>query len=218
VHIPNCAGNNINAGVDGPCQGAVDACPPGQLMMQLHRGPAGSVIGQAGWTHIRTACTTEPAPGAPPAAAIPGLTLTDFQQLPLRAGSSQVEPPGGNVLVGMPTNVFAAESAPTLLQTVSLGVPIQVRATPSRYSWDFGDGHTLGPTSQPGGAYPALTNTHEYTARGAFDIVMTTYYTGEYSIDGDIWLPIPGEAEVESSAVTVTALAGESKLVADPLP
>ncbi len=118
----------------------------------------------------------------------------------------------------MPTNVFAMKSGPTLLQTVSFGVPIQVRATPLRYSWDFGDGDTLGPTSQPGGAYPALTNTHEYTARGAYDIVMTTHYTGEYSIDGDIWLPIPGEAEVESAAVTVTALAGESKLVADPLP
>ena len=86
-----------------------------------------------------------------------------------------------------------------------------------RQSWDFGDGDgSVGPTDEPGAAYPALTHTHAYASRGSYDITMTTHYTGEYTLDGVTWLPIPGEAEVESAAVTVQALAGRNVLVAEP--
>ena len=152
------------------------------------------------------------------AAPLPGLSLADFQRLPLPAGTSTVEPPGGYVLVTMPTNVFASSTEPVVLTTTVLGQPVQVRATPARWSWDFGDGTVVGPTTDPGAAYPALTNTHAYAERGDYEIVMTTHYTGEFSLDGATWYPIQGEAQVDSAPVTVTAMAGRNVLVADPRP
>ncbi len=180
--------------------------------MQFHRGLSTMTIGQPGWVHLFTTCAAQPAAGEP--AIFPGVTLDDFQRLPLPAGTSTVEPPGGNVLIRMPTNAYASDLEPVMLNTVTLGQPVQVRATPVRWSWDFGDGAVVGPTQDPGGPYPELTNSHEYTARGSYGIAMTTYYAGEYSLDGATWLPIVGEAQVTGPPTTVVALAGRNELVA----
>lgn len=170
-------------------------------------------MGSPGWQPLGVPyCTTEPAAAAP----LPVLSQAEFQRLPLPPGGANVEPPGQYVLVNMPTNVFTTTTQPTVLTTTVLGVPVQVRATPERWSWDFGDGTVVGPTSDPGAAYPALTNTHAYSARGTYDIVMTTYYSGEFSLDGATWYPIQGEAQVDSAPVTVQALAGSNVLVAEP--
>ncbi len=218
ARIPACPGNDIETGVDIPCPEAETACGvPGMYQYWLYSGiPAGGqplTIGMPGWTFVGAICS---APAAPGEAGFPGLSLEDFQRLPLPAGGAQVEPPGQYVLVNMPTNVFTTTTEPSILTTTVLGVPVQVRATPERWSWDFGDGAVVGPTSDPGAAYPALTNTHQYAARGTYDIVMTTYYAGEFSIDGATWYPIQGEAQVDSAPVTVQALAGSNVLVAEP--
>ncbi len=218
--IPACSGNDINAGIDVPCEEAATACGvPGQYQYWLFRGRHLLTIGEPGWTRVGTFCSSPDTPGTDP--LLPGFTLTDFQRLPLPAGTSTVEPPGGNVLVGMPTNVYATPSSePALFDTTMLGVPVQVRATAARWSWDFGDttDNVIGPTTDPGAAYPALRNTHTYTARGTYPITMTTHYTGEYSVAGGPWLPIPGEAQVDSPPTTVQALAGRNELVAEPRP
>ena len=218
ARIPACAGNNIETGVDVPCPESATACGvPGQFQYWLFSAPyvEGSplTIGQAGWSYVGTICT---APGAAGEPAFPGISREDFQRLPLPAGGSTVEPPGQYVLVNMPTNVFTTSTAPVVLNTTVLGIAVQVRATPERWAWDFGDGTVVGPTSNPGAAYPALTNTHAYAARGTYDIVMTTYYSGEFSLDGATWYPIQGEAQVDSAPVTVQALAGSNVLVAEP--
>ncbi len=218
--IPACPGNNIVAGDVDPCPGALTACDePGVLQWWLYRAPyrAGDplTIGEAGWERTGTLCATPEAAGTDP--VVPAYSSAEFQRLPLPAGTSTVEPPGDYVLVRMPTNVFATATEPVLLDTVLAGIAIQVRATPARWSWDFGDGEgSIGPTDEPGAAYPALTHTHAYAGRGTYDITMTTHYTGEYTIDGETWLPIPGEAEVDSAPTTVQALAGRNVLVADP--
>ncbi|MFZ5870526.1 MAG: PKD domain-containing protein, partial [Actinomycetota bacterium] len=146
---------------------------------------------------------------------IPAFTLADFQRLPLPAGTPNVQPDNGYTLVGVPTNVYAT-AEPVTLDTTLLGFPVQVRATPSRYAWDFGDGNGHGPTSEPGAPYPALTITHTYERADRYPITLTTYYTGEYSVAGGPWLPIAGEAQVTSAPVDVEALAGRNRLVADP--
>lgn len=212
--VPACNGNDIETGVDVPCPESATACGvPGQFQYWLYRSATATTIGQPGWTFVGAICT---APGAAGEPAFPGISREDFQRLPLPAGGSTVEPPGQYVLVNMPTNVFTTSTAPIVLNTTVLGIAVQVRATPERWSWDFGDGTVVGPTSDPGAAYPALTNTHAYSARGTYDIVMTTYYSGEFSLDGATWYPIQGEAQVDSAPVTVQALAGSNVLVAEP--
>lgn len=214
ARIPACLGNDIAAGIDIPCPEAETACgAPGVYQWWLYSSITATTIGQPGWTLIGEICA---APGASGEPAFPGVSAEDFRRLPLPAGGATVEPPGQYVLVNMPTNVFTTSTAPTILSTTVLGIPVQVRATPERWSWDFGDGTVVGPTSDPGAAYPALTNTHAYSARGTYNIVMTTYYSGEFTLDGATWFPIQGEAQVDSAPATVQALAGSNVLVAEP--
>lgn len=147
---------------------------------------------------------------------LPEFTLADFRRLPLPAGTAKVQPGNGYTVVNVPTNVYA-DARPITLNTTLLGFPVQVRAKPVRYGWDFGDGGKLGPTTDPGAPYPALRTTHEYKARGSYAITLTTHYTGEYSIAGGAWLPISGEATVRSTAVPVQVLAGHNELVGSSL-
>ena len=155
-------------------------------------------------------------PDAADPQGLPELTLTDFRRLPLPAGTSRVQPGNGYTVINIDTNVYA-EADPVTLNTTLLGLPVQVRATPARYTWDFGDGTTLGPTTDPGAPYPALRTTHQYTARGTYPITLTTHYTGEYSVAGGPWLPVTGEATVPSPPLPVQALAGHNQLIADTL-
>ena len=218
ISYPACSGNTPSTGLDTMCPNVSVGCEPPYFRVFIFHAPITVGIGEPGWEFVIERCNTPGTPGSAAPEPLPAMTLEDFQRLPLPAGTSKVEPPGGYVLVGMPTNVFAVKAEPTLIDTELLSYPVEVRATPQRYSWDFGDGFVLGPTPDPGAAYPALTNTHEYETRGPFDITMTTYYSGEYSVAGGPWLPIPGEAQVDSAPITVQAIAGRNELVAEPQP
>jgi len=212
--VPACSGNDPNSeNADVFCPEAAIGCPPGELMYWLFRGPVDAAPG-TGWTRAGQRCQGARNP-ADPRPVIPGFTLADFQRLPLPAGTPNVEPDNGYTMVGIPTNVYAT-AEPVTLDTELLGFPVRVRATPSRYAWDFGDGTGHGPTSEPGSPYPALTITHTYERADRYSITLTTYYTGEYSVAGGPWLPITGEAQVTSAPVDVEALAGRNLLVADP--
>lgn len=150
--------------------------------------------------------------GGAPAVSPQTFTISDVQQLPLPPGVMVVEPPGGYVLAEVPVNVYAQVGGATDLPTVVLGVPVVVRVQPVSWSWSFGDGGSFGPTSDPGGPYPALTNTHTYTRAGSFPITMTTYYSAQLSVNGGPFEPIPGQASVASAPVSVQVLAGRTEL------
>ena len=209
--VPACVGNDPSIeNADVFCQEAATMCPQGELMYWLYRSED---VEPRAWTRAGQRCQGEREP-SDPRPEIPGFTLADFQRLPLPAGTPNVEPSNGYTLVGVPTNVYAA-AEPVTLDTDLLGFPVQVRATPSRYAWDFGDGNTHGPTEDAGAPYPDLRITHEYASSGVHGVQLTTYYSGEYSVAGGPWLPVPGEAEVTSGAVDVEALAGRNRLVAE---
>lgn len=184
-------------------------CPDG-VWTAIWRGPAGPEAGpgRAGWYLASWHCGT---PGA--ADNAPTLTLQEFQRLPLPAGAWTVQPPGGRVLVGMPTNVFVTDTAVVEMATTIVGQRVQVRATPVLWTWDFGDGAVFSSTD-PGARYPDLTNAHTYTARGSYAITLTTSYRGDYLVEGGRWVPVDGRAQVTGPATTVQAVAGRPQLVA----
>lgn len=210
--VPACTGNDPNSqGADAFCAEAALPCPDGELLYWIYQAPATAAPG-SGWSQVGQRCQSirESDSGR---VEFPGFTQADFQRLPLPAGRPVIEPGNGYTLVGVPTNVYA-DAEPVTLGTSLLGFPVQVRATPSRYEWEFGDGSGHGPTSDPGSPYPELSITHEYAAAGAYPVTLVTYYVGEYSVAGGPWLPIVGEAAVRSDPVTVEALAGRNQLVA----
>lgn len=210
TRVPACRGNEPGVpGADVQCAESAALCPsPEEAMYWLYRSPD---VQPRGWTLAGQRC--QGASTADAAREFPGFTQADFQRLPLPAGRPVIEPGNGYTLVGVPTNVYA-DAEPVTLGTSLLGFPVQVRATPSRYEWEFGDGSGHGPTSDPGSPYPELSITHEYTVAGAYPVTLVTYYAGEYSVAGGPWLPIVGEAAVRSEPVTVEALAGRNRLVA----
>lgn len=207
IAVPGCMPSPIAPEM---CAARLASCPPGQIRMQVWSGPADAPI------EGRTA-QGEPCLGGSGASGPPQIVVSqsDFQSLPVPAGEFTVQPPGGYVLIGMRTNVYAASTEPTVLSTSVLGQPVHVRAIPVSWTWDFGDGHKIGPVDDPGAAYPAVRHAHRYAADGTFTITMTTTYRGEYSVAGGPWLPVEGQAQATSPGVPVIALAGQTQLTAD---
>ena len=213
--VPACFGNSPATGGDALCQAAVLACPPGQVLFWLYRAPEGTTFGTGAWDLYAQRCQAPPTPGAAPL-VVPGLSLEDFQRLPLPPGITHIQPDNGYTLINVPTNVYA-DANPVTLNTTLLGFDVAVRATPATYTWNFGDGTTTVPSTDPGAPYPDLRTTHTYTEPGPHDVTLTTACTGEYSVASGPWLPVPGQAQVDTPPVPVDALAGHNRLVADTL-
>ncbi|MFP5018997.1 hypothetical protein ACKLTP_18785, partial [Paenarthrobacter ureafaciens] len=74
--------------------------------------------------------------------------LTDFRQLPLNPGTLTTQP-SPNTLTGAPTNFYATTTPQTFNLTI-LGQNVHLTATPTTYTYTYGDGQTLGPTPATG--------------------------------------------------------------------
>ena len=139
---------------------------------------------------------------------LPTFTLQDFRTLAVAPAASAVQP-APDTLKGMHTNVYA-EAQPQQFATELGGFPVQVRAVPVQYAWDYGDGSTLGPTELSGaplaeGAWDVPTDTsHVYAETGDYAVTLTTYFAGEYSVAGGPWLPVAGLNDVVSAPVPLS--------------
>lgn len=136
---------------------------------------------------------------APPP-TMPVVTQADFQKFALPAPRASVQPDGWTV-TGYPTNMYTDAHTTTINLTI-LGFAVRVRATPVSFSWNFGDGRSLSTTRtgakiEPGDS-PAIS--HVYARSGHVRVVLTTHYTGQYSVAGGAWLPIAGGASVTGAA------------------
>jgi hypothetical protein len=152
-----------------------------------------------------------------PVAAVT-LSAEDFQRLPLTPSGPSYQPADGRGLVNMPLIVFTDASVQQL-QTVVLGVPVTVRATPVSFAWDFGDGSDPLVTTDPGAPYPHQTVTHTYLTAGSYSVSLSTTWRGEFQVNGQgPWLPVAGTARTTSTPFVETVEAAPSHLVADPLP
>ncbi len=212
TRLPDCPNNTPSTGTVETCPRAMSCPDPSTVRMRRWTAPPGTERGQRGWVSGVSQCRGQGAV-APPNIE---LSTDDFRRLPLPAGVAVVQPPGDRVLVRMPTNVYATSTAPVELTTTVLGQLVRVRATPVAWTFDFGDGTVIGPTSRPGGPYPDLANAHAYPSRGTFTIRLVTSYKGEYAVAGGAWQPVTGTAEIASDVETVTVLGSHARLRADP--
>ena len=134
-----------------------------------------------------------PAVCARPADITPAMVLAAFRRLPLAPSPLVVQPDRGWVLVNKPTVVHAG-AAPQTLTTTILGTAVTITATPTRWSWDFGDGATL-TTTDPGRPWPDGALTHAYSHSGSYRIALTTTWSANYTVAGDATVrDVPGTA------------------------
>lgn len=128
-----------------------------------------------------------------------------WDTMPIRANTITIQPGTGWVLTTVPTIVYVDRAARTM-NTTLLGTPVIIRATPSAYTWGWGDGSGPTVTTQPGAAYPNQTVAHTYMHReGPVTVTLTTSWHGSYSTNGGAtWNDAPGTAHTTSTPVTIT--------------
>lgn len=143
-----------------------------------------------------------------PAGSTPVLTAADFARLPLAPSPVTIQPAGGRVLVNIDTIAYTTP-APQYLTTTVLGTTLEVRATPTGWAWDFGDGTEPLVRTTPGAPYPNHTTAHPYATPGDYTITVTTTWTGHYRPVGTTtWTPVAG---VATTTTTTTLVAEESR-------
>jgi hypothetical protein len=143
----------------------------------------------------------------------------EFKNLPIHPADLTTQP-SPHTLRGAETNVFGNASEQQFDVTI-LGQQVHVIATPSEYSFDYGDGTSLGPTTLMGSPLPEdrwgekTRTSHVYTETGDFRVVLTTYFQGTYSVNNGPALPIPEQGQFNSPTQTISVWRSITRNYAD---
>src|SRR5690606_26751407 len=157
-----------------------------------------------------------PAVAEAPAPVVIIATQSDFAELPVKASVASAGPERAWLPVGM-VNVLYVEHEVQTLQTEVLGTPVSVRAIPTSYHWDLGDGNTI-TTSKPGKPYPSDEVSAKYSGEGSYDVTLPTTFAGQFSVDGGGGQELDGAIEVASEPIALSSEPLESRLVSGDVP
>lgn len=156
-------------------------------------------------------------PGRAPAPPLPVITETEFKEFDIPASTINTYP-GQAWGIAFRNTAFWADASTHYIDTTLLGYAVTIKATPRKYHWKFGDGHTY-TSSQPGTKPPDADDldtaavTHMYEHRGWVTVNLTTDYTGMYKVEGQPWKTIPGTASVNAESHDLRVYVYEKYLV-----
>lgn len=127
--------------------------------------------------------------------------------------------PNGWFVVGLDANFYATGGS-TVQGGPLLGYPAQVRFTPIRWSWTYGDGHSA-TRSTPGTTWAAqgidefdrTPTSHVYDEPGTYFIDLTVGYRAEFNFDSAGWEPIAGVLWVPANRLVATVGSAKTVLV-----
>lgn len=146
---------------------------------------------------------------------IPAAAARAFQEMQIAPSEVNVQPPDGWTLVNVDTITFT-DTAPRTMSTSLFGIPVEIRAVPSTYTWDFGDGSAPLVTTDPGAPYPAHTIAHVYAKKGVATISLITTWHGQFRLAGEpTWRDVAGEGTTVSSSGSLEILEARARLVED---
>ena len=146
---------------------------------------------------------------------IPAAAARAFQEMQIAPSEINVQPPDGWTLVNIETIAFT-DTTPRTMSTSLFGIPVEIRAVPSNYSWDFGDGSAPLVTTHPGAPYPAHTIAHAYAKQGVATISLTTTWHGQFRLAGEpTWHDVAGEGTTVSSSDSLEIVEARARLVED---
>ena len=145
------------------------------------------------------------------------ITLEDFQSQPIIAAAVVSEPNNFGLLGGH--NNFWADVEEQEFTIETLGDQVRIRAWPVAYDWHYGDGTTR-TTQTAGNAVPEsdwllveTPTSHVYGATGDYNLVLSTRFNGDYSVNGGPWIPIAGQAAVQSEPHLISIWRSDNRLV-----
>lgn len=148
---------------------------------------------------VPTGTPVDPASPAQPARAAPAapapepivITSTDVTRLMVDGSGITRQPPGTEVLINLDAIVYTSDDPRTLTTEVN-GTPVTVKATPTSYTWSWGDGSST-TTTDPGAAYPNQTVTHHYASTAQdVSISLTTTWDATFTPEGQDTQPVTG--------------------------
>lgn len=146
---------------------------------------------------------------------IPAAAARAFQEMQIAPSEVNVQPPDGWTLVNVDTIAFT-DRAPRTMRTSLFGIPVEIRALPTNFSWDFGDGSAPLTTTDPGAPYPEHTVAHAYAKRGMATISLTSTWRGQFRLAGEpTWYDVAGEGTTVSSSGNLEVLEARARLVED---
>ncbi len=146
------------------------------------------------------------------------ITLSDVAHYLVADTVQQMEPDGW-VVAKLPANFYSSARAHVVSGTL-LGSPADVRFTPIRWNWDYGDGQTARPAT-PGATWAALglrefdatPTSHIYARPGEYTVRLTITYRAEYRYAGDDFIPITGTITRPANDLHITARGAKTVLV-----
>lgn len=172
---------------------------------------------------VDTQCPGESPPtGAAPTTPvdIPGAVLRAFERVDLPKSTINVQPPGGETLVNLPTILStSAERHQIAVRLNEVNLDITLEVWPTSFVWHHGDG-TSQETTTPGkpwteGADTAdlITHTYAKTSEG-LDLSVDTTWSAQFQIAGQPgWRPVDGTVTITGTPVTVAVLEAKPQLV-----
>ena len=169
------------------------------------------------WTSRGITCAADVAPGARPTLSMADIKA-QFMRTPWSKPQISSQPAGNTTLVNLPTfyqvNWAPAGFAPGEVdRSVLRGIPVRIRPKLVGFTYVFGDGTTLGPTTSTGGVYPDGDVTHVYQAKGEFPVRVETTFGADFSLDGAAWDEIPSTVTVPGPSTTITVREAKGVLV-----
>ncbi|UJH69866.1 hypothetical protein [Ornithinimicrobium sp. INDO-MA30-4] len=227
LNVFDCRGNTTANPTSALCARAVTYC---QTAMPNSSGPYSRVFrrhadadGSIGtWEYIGNTCFTDETPAQ--SGAAPGLTeamiIEQFHRTEFALPTTTMQPPGNRTLINLPVYYQLAWPeagfAPGEIDSTTLvGHQVDIRPRLDSATYFFGDGSTSGPTTSLGGPYPTGDITHTYTSSGAVNPHIEATYTGEVSVDGGAWQPIPATVSITGTAEDLQILTSTNRLYQD---
>jgi hypothetical protein len=94
-----------------------------------------------------------------------------------------------------------------------LGQRVDLRITPSRFGWVFGDGEGVA-TTTAGAPFPDLDITHGYRRAGRVGPRVDTTYAAMFSVNGGPWRDVAGTVTIPGEPVDLEVVTASPVLVA----
>ncbi len=144
-------------------------------------------------------------------APTPAEVFAYFQTLPLPQLATSVQPPGGTVLVGLPT-IFFTDAPTEQVFTVDIrGFAVVITAQARQFTWHTGDGGAVVMSEGPGAPYPNQTVTYDYTS-GSYSTYVTVTWGGTFTVDGSAAVEVGGTTTTDGPVVQLTAVQARAVL------
>jgi hypothetical protein len=142
----------------------------------------------------------------------PGMVQRALRRPTWPASELVAQPPNGRTLVNFETNFYTTNTSPTTRAVTLIGRQVTIEATPTSYTWHFGDDDGL-TTTDAGAPYPDLRITYRYTHVGSVRPSVDTTYSGRFRVGNGGWQAIPDTLTVPGAAVDLEVVSATPHLV-----